>query len=62
MRNPFEHIDKAFEPMFDKTFSVKGIDGKNTSFKCSVFTDNTAEPLDDDMMETNCTVVNIVVS
>lgn len=54
MKNPWKDIsDAAFAPMFDEKAAVKTPDGKATSFEVAVFTDGTADPLADDMMDTD---------
>jgi hypothetical protein len=53
MKNPWKDIsDAAFLPMFDEHASVKTPDGKTTTFEVAVFTDGIADPLTDDMMDT----------
>lgn len=60
MKKPWD-IEDAFEPMFDESVWLEAADGRKTTTKAAVFTDNTAEPLDADMMETECEQVNFIV-
>lgn len=53
MKSPFENIDGAFCPFFDETITIQSKDGSSGTFEVSCFTDGTADPLTDDMMETD---------
>lgn len=53
MKSPFEKIDGAFCPFFDETITIESKDGSSGTFLCCCFTDGTADPLTDDMMETD---------
>ena len=54
MKNPWKDIsDAAFIPMFDEHASVKTPDGKETTFEVAVFVDGMADPMSDDMMDTD---------
>lgn len=60
MKNPW-NIDNAFDPMFDESIWLKRKDNQQLTTKAAVFIDNTAVPLDDDMMETDCEQLNFLV-
>lgn len=54
MKSPWKEIDiRAYAPMFDEYASIKTPDGKTTTFEVAVFTDGIADPLTDDMMDTD---------
>ena len=54
MKSPWKDIDiRAYEPMFDEHASIETPDGKTTTFEVAVFTDGIADPLTDDMMDTD---------
>lgn len=53
MKSPFENIDGAFAPFYDETITIQSKDGSSGTFEVSCFTDGTADPLTDDMMETD---------
>lgn len=54
MKNPWKDIsDAAFMPMFDEHASVKTPDGKETTFEVAVFVDGMADPMSDDMIDTD---------
>lgn len=52
MKSPWKNNDDAFEPMFDEHASIITPDGKRTTFEVAVFVDGMADPLNDDMMDT----------
>ena len=60
MKSPFEQTDGAFLPFFDETITIESKNGSSGTFKCCVFTDGTADPLTEDMMETDREDINIV--
>ena len=60
MRSPFENIDGAFVPFFGEDITVSTKDGRSGVFPVCVFTDGTADPLTEDMMETDREDINIV--
>ena len=53
MKSPWKNNDDAFEPMFDEHASIITPDGKRTTFEVAVFVDGMADPLADDMMDTD---------
>ena len=61
MKSPFENIDSAFAPMYDEDIWVQRKDGQQTTLQASVFVDNTAMPLSDGMMDTDCEQINVLV-
>lgn len=61
MENPFDKIEQAFEPFYNETITV-GIKGAlPQSVKAFIATDNTAEPLSDEMLETECDAISVVI-
>lgn len=60
MNSPFTGIQGAFEVFFDEQATVTTTDGKRTTFEVCVFTDGTADPLTDDMMESDRVDVSFV--
>ena len=52
MKSPFENIDRAFCPFFDESITIKTKDGTTGIFEVSCFVDGTADPLTDDMIDT----------
>lgn len=53
MHNPWKDIDdRAFVPMFDENVAIKTHDGNKTTLKAAIFVDGMADPLTDDMMDT----------
>lgn len=61
MKSPFDNIDTAFDPMYDESIWVQRKDGQQTTLQAAVFVDNTALPVSDDMMDTDCEVINVLV-
>ena len=59
--SPFDNIDAAFDPMFDEDIWIQRKDGQQTTVQASVFVDNTALPVSDDMMDSDCEVINVLV-
>lgn len=51
MNSPFKNIHGAFEVFYDEDAVITTSDGTRTSFKVCVFTDGTADPLSDDMLD-----------
>ncbi len=62
MENPFDNIENAFEPFFNETVMV-GLKGSALpqTVKAFVATDNTADPLSDEMLETECDAISVVI-
>lgn len=60
MKSPWK-TDSAFEPMFDESIWLKSRDGQQNTVQAAVFTDNTAMPLDEDMLESDCEQLNFIV-
>lgn len=53
MKNPWKEIDdRAYGPMFDEKVAIKTPDGNNTTLKAAIFVDGMADPMSDDMMDT----------
>lgn len=52
MRDPFEGNEKAFDPMFTEDIVINTKDGKTQTLKCFVADDITADPMSDDLMDT----------
>ena len=61
MKSPFDNIDTAFDPMYDEDIWVQRKDGQQTTLQAAVFTDNTALPISDEMMDTDCEQINVLV-
>lgn len=56
MKNPWENIDKAFQPMFNepvKVISKRDSKTVEQTVVCCVFSSSTGEPLTDDSLETD---------
>ena len=61
MKSPFENIDAAFAPMYDEDIWISRKDGQQTTVQASVFLDNTALPISEDMMDSDCEQINVLV-
>ena len=59
--SPFEDIDAAFDPMFDEDIWIRRKDGQQTTVQAAVFVDNTALPVSEDMMDSDCELINVLV-
>lgn len=59
MKNPFDNIDKAFEPMIDECISISATNGDATSLLVLVFTDNNADPDSNDFLSSEESQINI---
>lgn len=60
MTNPFENIEKAFEPFYSEDVVVKCKDGDQHSVKAFIMTDNTTDP-DEDFLDTDVEVLNFII-
>lgn len=60
MKSPFRHIDSAFDVFYDETILVECKDGKKQTLMACVMTDNTGDPLSEDMVDSTREDLNIV--
>ena len=59
MKNPFDNIDKAFEPIMDECVSISATNGDETTIRVCVFTDNNADPDSNDYLSSEESQINI---
>ena len=59
MKSPFENTDKAFCVFYDDVVVVETKGGERTTLNCFLSQDNTADPIDENMMETTAEQVQI---
>lgn len=59
MKSPFENIEKAFEPFYNDEIVVETKGGERQTVRAFLATDNTADTLDENMMESNQEAIQI---
>ena len=62
MRSPWEHIEEAFEPMYDEKVVIELKDGSRLPIGVIVFTDNTSDPINEEMIDSEMEEISILVS
>lgn len=61
MRSPWEHIEEAFEPMYDEVVVVETKNGSRQSLNVIVSTDSTGDALADGMIGSDRMDITIIV-
>lgn len=62
MRSPWTNIEEAFEPMYDEKVVIELKDGSRLPIGVIVFTDNTSEPINEEMIDSEIEEISILVS
>ena len=63
MRSPWEQIEEAFEPMYDEKVVIELKDnGGRLPISVIVFTDNTSDPINEEMLDSEMDEISILVS
>lgn len=60
MKSPFRHIDSAFDVFYDEQIVVECKDGRKQTLQACVMTDNTGDPLSEELVDSEREDLNIV--
>ena len=61
-KNPWTNIEEAFKPMYDEKVVIELKDGSRLPIDVIVFTDNTSDPINEEMLDSEMDEISILVS
>ena len=61
-KNPWTDIEEAFKPMYDEKVVIELKDGGRLPIDVIVFTDNTSDPINEEMLDSEMEEISILVS